>query len=515
VIYPGLYPLDAPTPALPAVPGTGDGRRSRPLGRGIFIVSDALPPPSPDHEIRVSQFFLEVALSAAPVVEPMPDPDGGGAVEPGDNPATDGSICGEAEPVTWCEIEYLGDVLRFAKGPINVGDPKEPRAGQFGTVRRALSNAFAENRGATMNPGLIDTDGVLRAAEDSDSLIGCRYTQYVSSNRRLRIDPADRTRVFDGVITDTEPGVGRTFGLQVTDFLSLLLDEFNKRTFPQRVFTLEDFPEMGNDPEDPVYPGNPTKLGTPVPIGYGLLSDEQMPAPEGVVPFTFTQLRPFASLGGFLLHEFIAFGHAPGAVQSIFVPTGGGLSTGTSYPSRMPVTAATAGLSAPGEYAFPGSPLWVAEFGTQAYVEYNGRRYAAVYGFGPRAGLNRTGQVPLCANLGGVEATGDGTGALIDDLYRQVVHLLTNFVFQNYQAGPWLSPPTVGSGTDLYARIDTASFEAIATRMAATMGGVKGAWILGYGGTAKTLGEILTMAATNGHFEYGINRHGQLRAGMR
>src|SRR4029077_9929086 len=144
--------------------------------------------------------------------------------------------------------------------------------------------------------------------------------------------------------------------------------ELNKKTFPQRVYTLDDFPEMGNDPNDPTNPGNPTMLGKPVPIGYGLLSDEAEAVPEGVVPFTFTQKRPFASLDGFPLYEFVAFGHASaGGGQSIFVPTGGGLSTGTPYPSRMPLTAATAGGSAPGEYAMPGSPLWVAEFGSTSY----------------------------------------------------------------------------------------------------------------------------------------------------
>lgn len=495
--------------------------RSRSGGPGVFVVSDAVETSGTDHELRVTDYFLEVSLStAADVTPPVDDPPGDGEVPPGTNPPDDGSICGEAEPVTWCEIEYGSDVLRFAKVPINMGDPKEPRAESFRTIRRALSNAFGENLGSTMNPTLVDVDGVLRTAEDSDSLIGCRYTQYVSSKRRLRIDPDDKTRVFDGVIKDTEPGAGRTFSVKVTDYLTTLLDEFNKKTFPQRVFSLDDFPDMDNDPDDPAIIaagtfGNPTMLGKPVPIGYGLLSDESAVAPEGVVPFTFTQMRPFSSLGGFMMYEFVAFGHASaGGGQSVFIadsPLSGAAST---YPSRMRVTAATAGTSAPGEIAMPGSPLWVAEFGSQTYVTHNGNRYYAVYMFGPRAELARTGQVPLVGNIPGIDDVGDGTGELIDDFYRQILHLLINWVFGNYHSGAWLSPPSVGTGPSLYSRIDTETFEALKTRMDDLMGGVKGAFILGYNGTANTLEQVLTLAAKNGHFDYGVNRHGQIIASM-
>jgi hypothetical protein len=511
-VYPGLYPLDAPTPETPT--SGGIGWRSRHGGPGVFVVLDAPAVPPSDHELRVTDFVFEVSLSAAAEPAPPVDPpDGGGDVDAGVNPSPDGSICGEREPVTWCEIDHAGTMLRFAKVAINTGDPKAPEGLTFGQVRRALSGPFADNRGSTMNPTLIDVTGDLRAAEDTDSLIGNRYTQYVSSKRRLAADSDDKTRVFDGVITDTQPGAGRVFSVQVTDYLTLLLDEFNKRTFPQRVYTLDEFPEMGNDPDDPFAPGNPTMLGKPVPIGYGLLSDEQSDTPEGVVPFTFTQLRPFASLGGFRLYEFVAFGHASaGGGQSIFVATGGGLSTGTSYPSRMRVTAATAGTSAPGELALPGSPLWLAEFGTQSYVEHNGNRFYAVYLFGPRAELARTGQVPLVGNIPGIEDVGDGTGNLIDDLYLQILHLLINWIFGDYRSGPWLGPPTVGSGIDLYSRIDTASFQAIKAAMDARIGGVPGAFILGYGEQAQSFGTILETAARNGHFDYGINRHGQLIA---
>lgn len=484
------------------------------LGRGLLGVPgvvDSAVLPDPTDEVRVTQFTIQVCCPEGdPVPDPVADPDGDGDPGTGTNPTNGDSICGVPEPVTWCEIELPDGttVKRYAKLPINVGDPKEPRALSWGSIRRSLSGAFGDNRGATMSPTLIDTDGTLRAAEDSDSLVGCRYTQYVSSKTQLKADPTHRVRVFDGVITDTEPQAQRTFSLQVTDYLSTLLDEFNKRTYPQRVFNTDDFPNMGNAADDPTSPGNPTMVGKPVPIGYGLLSDESGADPVGVVPCVYTGKRAIAYYDGALWDEYVFFGHAAAAIQSLFIPQGPGLSTGTTYPSRVRITAAAPAV----EYLFPGTAAWTAAFGSAPYRDFHGNRYTVVYAFGPRSEINRTGQVPLVANMGGIEDVGDGSGLLIDDLYRQIQHLLVNWIFGNYTSGSWLSIPSVGSGADLYSRIDTDTIEAVRTLRASGSPSlsVLGAFLLGYNGTALTLDQILTMAAKNGHFEYGVNQHGQI-----
>lgn len=480
-------------------------------GRGlVFAVPawvDAAVVPSITDEVRVTQFSLAVCVPEPdePLV-PVEPPDGDGTPVTGVNPDPGDSICGAEVPVTWCEIEFPDAITRrFAKVPINQGDqPKEARDVTFGTIRRSLSNAQGEPQGSTMTPTLSDTDGVLRAAEDADTLVGSRYTQYVSSQARLAFDPSLKTRVFDGIITDTEPVAPRLFTLTVTDYLTVLLDEFNKRLFPSRVFTLDDFPTMGNDPEDPVSPGNPTMLGTPVPRLYGQLSDEADPAPVGVVPWVFTGRVPFASRGGQLWDEYVCAGHALGAWQSHFVASGGGLSTGTSYPSRVQINAAS-GLV---EVAWPGTTWWADEFGTAQTITRNGREYAAMYMFGPRSDLSRSGQVPHVSNVWGVA---DEFGLVITDLYLQFIDVLTNVVFGTYESGPSLEVPTVGTGAELYARIDTDTIFALKVlRDAQIPGGVPGAFILGHGGEGVTFGEILRLFATNGHFDYGTNRHGQL-----
>lgn len=486
-------------------------KRGRTIGSwgglfGPFLVDSVSVSPSGPETVRWTQAVVLVLQRRAAVIDPIEDPDGDGEPVAGLNPDPGDSICGAAVPVTWAEIVFADGVTRrYAKVPINLGDhPKEPRALTFGTIRRALSNAQAENRGSTMTPTLSDVDGALRAAEDNDSLVGCRYTQYVSSQAILQLNPDAKTRVFDGVITDAEPVAQRTFAVTVTDYLTLLLDEFNKRLFPQRVFGLEDFPTMGNPADDPTSPGNPTMLGTPVPRLYGKLSDETAPTPGGVVPWVFTGRVPFASRGGQLWDEYVCAGHALGAWQSHFVASGGGLSTGTSYPSRVQINAAS-GLV---EVAWPGTTWWAAEFGSAETIIRNGREYAAMYLFGPRSDLSRSGQVPHVSNVWGVA---DADGAVITDLYLQFLDVLVNVVFGTYEAGASLPIPTVGTGPELYARIDTDTILAVkALRDTQLAGGVQGAFILGHSGQGVTFDQILQLFSTNGHFDYGTNRHGQL-----
>jgi hypothetical protein len=266
---------------------------------------------------------------------------------------------------------------------------------------------------------------------------------------------------------------------------------------------------MANRADDPVSPGNPTMVGKPVPILYGALSDEHADTPVGVVPWVFTGRVAFASRGGQLWDEYIAAGHDIGAWQSHFVASGGGLSTGTSYPSRVQINTGS-GLV---EVAWPGTTLWSDEFGSARTITRNGNTYLAMYMFGPRSDLSRSGQVPHVSNLWGIDENADGTGRVIDDLYRQILHLLINWVFGDYRGGAWLSPPTVGAGLELYSRIATTTFEAVKDRRETQLGmPIKGAFILGAGGTARTLTELLTLAAKNGRFDYGVNRHGQIIA---
>jgi hypothetical protein len=441
---------------------------------------------------------------AAPAEDPIADPTGGGTVGAGTDPAAGLNLCPVEVPLAWVEVTPAGSATtyRYSKVPINIDSaPKFARVESFGKIPRHLSNDVADFRGVSVESILLDHDRVLRGFEDTDSLIGARASYYISSEAAIRSAATPR-RVFDGVITDTEPIDDLRFRIQCADYFTTLMEEWAaKHTFPQRVYTLEDFPNMGNAP-DALVAGNPSMLGKPVPIGYGLLSDESLgPDAVGIVPATFVGTRV---INAFLWDEYCVFGHAPspGGVLSIFGDIDG---------VRRKFTEDMYGVDviAPGH-----TTTWNLHTGSSLlYRDYNGNRYTTFFARGPRSYNARLGGIPFVVNIGGIEATGDGTGSMIDGLHRQILHLLINWVFGDYRAGAWLASPLVPGS--LYSRINTASFEAVATLSALYVtGGFKGAFLLGADGETMTFQEILRLAAVSGAYDYGINKDGQYIASM-
>ncbi len=462
--------------------------------------------------VDLDQYALEVFVNVD-AEEPTvtPDPTGGGAVGAGTDPAAGLNLCPVEVPIAWLEIRPAGSstVYRHAKVPVNLdGFPKEARVQSFGTITRSLSNADGDFRGVSFSSTLIDTDRVLRGLEDTDSLIGARVAYYLSSEVAIRAGSTPR-RVFDGLITDTEPLGGLLFRIQVSDYFSALIEEFTaKHAIPQRVFSVEDFPYLANPQDTPgVIPGNPSLVGKPVPIAYGLLSDESLGADaEGVVPAFFVGQR---LLDGFWWDEWVVCGHAcPGGILSTF----GGLPTNATGGTgqRFKTTEDMYGV----DIVAPGHAFWSTVTGSaNLYRDYNGRRYTVFYARGPRSYAAQTGSIPWAVNIGGVEDVGDATGDMIDGLFRQLLHLFTNFVFGNYTSGAWLSPPVVPG--DLYSRIKTSTFEALQTLSESYVsGGFKGAFLLGADGNTTTIPALLNQTSLSTTCDYGLNKDGQLIASM-
>lgn len=258
---------------------------SRVTVAGIEIVSQTAIP------LRATLAGVEVLYVA---FDAIPDPTGGGDIEDAINPLAGGDLCGAEVPVGWLEITPAGSstIYRYAKVPINTGDPKEPRVKTLGRPRRALTNRTGELRGATVDSVLIDSDRVLRDLEATDSLINARVNYFISTEAHIRARhaaPADANaprRVFSGMITNTEPLSGLLFAISAADDLAQLIDKTVDReaqTYPQDVFDTTAFPNLGNDPNDATVPGNPELLGKPVPKGFGILSDETIVIPQGGV----------------------------------------------------------------------------------------------------------------------------------------------------------------------------------------------------------------------------------------
>jgi hypothetical protein len=480
---------------------------------GPGLVDSGSASPSADLTVRLTQLVVAVIQGRTlPTPTPVPDPDGDGEVDPGTNPAAGGSICGSETIVRWWELEQDASPLlihRYSDAPVNIDEPIEARVERFGVIRRSLANAFSQIQGSTVSTVWNDHDGALRAMEATDSIVGLRASAYVSSVEDIRaykasgLDANKPRRVFDGIVLNAKPLGGRSFELWVMDYLSRLLEQFSTVLGPTRVFNLEDFPNMGNPGGDVVNPGNPTMVGKSVPVGYGLLSDESSETPQGVVPGIFVGQR---IIDDFPWDEYVFFGHASSGFQSLFIPEGPGLSVGTTYPSRIKIDASSGFV----DYMMPGDPLYTAALGSTPHQVYNGNTYFSVFGRGPRSLLNREGKVPLLANLGGADENGDGTGATITGLFRQILHALNNWYFDTYTSGAWLSAPTVGTGAELYSRIDTSSFEALQA-----FTNYNGAFLLGHDGKGWSLDTFLTHAMTNGNFRIGVNKDGQIVAKKR
>lgn len=432
------------------------------------------------------------------VVTSVPPPPTGGDPLGGTDPDPGISLCGGEIPVAWLELETGSGTQVYSKVDVALdGTFKEARVNRFGQITRQLSTQDGLN-GAIVTSELIDTDRVLRGLADAGTLLNRRCDYYLSTAAAIRTGATAR-RVMQGIVSDFQPRRGFKFSITVEDFFTSLLGEFfGDRTLPQRTIPLADFPNL------------PERLRTkpiPVPIGYGLLSDESLGTSAlGVCPLIPVGQR---SVPGFSAEaeEFLLFGHATGPWQSLFIPTGGGLSTGTAEPSRTKLTTSIA------DVIFPGTPGWTSIIGSNLYRDYNGNRYSTCFMFGPRAALAVSGQVPLVANVPGVEDVGDGTGDLIDSLPLQVLHLITNFMLQNHTGGNWLAIPTIG--TPPYARVRSSSFHTVKTASEARIaGGYKGAFILGWDGQVHTFRDVIREACVSGDFQLSITKDGQVAASM-
>jgi hypothetical protein len=205
------------------------------------------------------------------------------------------------------------------------------------------------------------------------------------------------------------------------------------------------------------------------------------------------------------MDEFVFFAHAAaGNPLALFAPITPfpGLSTS---PGRIKYTAAT--LPVATDWLVPWHTEWAIAFGhTGAYRDFNGRRVFPIYGRGPSGDLARTGQVPVVLNVGGVEDVGDGSGNLIDSLPLQILHLLINFVLQDYQSGAWLAAPLVNG----YSRVNSTSFvNAKAQTEARISGGHIGAFLLGWNQEGETLRQLNRRFYEHGIY-LGDNKDGQL-----
>lgn len=449
---------------------------------------------------RVTHLIGLVVQDRAPDPAIADDPTGGGTVGTGTDPAAGLDLCTAEVPVAYVDLTPPGgSTYRLSAVPMNRTVSDRPIVQRFGRITRSLTSRQGDLRGASFSPILIDTDRFLRGLEDTDSLVNAIVEVYLTSKAGLDAGSTAR-RILSGLVTETEPLGGLLMQLHVSDYLQGLLERVPAPTYPQRVFTTTDFPNLANPPGDVASPGNPALIGKPVPIGYGILSDEaDGAAAKGVVPSYFVGTR---TVDGYPWDEYVLFGHAPspGGVLGFFGEING---------TRQKFDGTYEGI----DFLWPGHPGWNAALGSSdLYRDFNSNRYTVFYARGPRSLYAREGKIPFAINIGGVEDVGDGTGNCITSIARQALHFLINFVSQNWTSGAWLASPTVNG----YSRFETASFEAVRTRSAARMStseGYLGAYLLGWDGGSITLRDVIRLWHECG-IDLGVNKDGQVMASM-
>ena len=431
-------------------------------------------------------------------IEEVPPPTGGGEPEAGTDPDPGLSLCGAEIPIAWVTVQTDSGEKHYAAGDIALDTVhRDARVLSFGTIVRPLSSLDGALETATQTLELSDHDRTLRGLADSGTLMNKRVDTYGSTKAGIQAAAIPR-RLFQGLVRGYKALPNLRFRLQLEDYFSALCNPVKgQKVLPQRTITLADFP---NCPE--------TTVGTAVPILYGLCSDEALgDAALGVVPATYVGQR---TVDGALWWEFLVCGHAVKQIQSVFIASGGGLSSGTAEPSRTKVTTDA------GNILIPGHPQWTARVGADPFVEYNGNRYTVILILGPNAELAASGSVPLALNVAGIEDVGDGSGDLITSLPYQLLHLLTNFMLQNSDGvDPWLQIPTVGPFTSptraAYAVLSSATFDVVQAHLEDRLPteGYVGAFMLGWHGQFHAYRDVVRDALKSMDCQLGINKDGQ------
>lgn len=232
------------------------------------------------------------------------------------------------------------------------------------------------------------------------------------------------------------------------------------------------------------------------------------PQPEGIVPVI--------PVGKFILPDatewdgFLVCRGCATYVQSWYVAEQVWISDTEYVIKRVKQLESTEGV----DYLIPGRNAWKAIFGNVKYIDIGDRRYTMIFARGVKADAAVDGTAPITVNIFGYDTVGDGMGpngdetgqVWIDDLPRQYLHFLTNFVVQPTQL-LWQPIPLNADG---YSIINGQAFEDAKTYYDTFLpGSLKGAWMLGHE-DHQVLNDVLAELNRCLDGDLFANRNGQL-----
>jgi hypothetical protein len=425
------------------------------------------------------------------------------------NPEPGISLCGAETPYAWLELQTdeSPSVKYYAKSDLAIdGTFKEGRVLTFGRVHRGFSRDRGGYETATATVELSDTDRELRSLAAAGVLLNKRCDLYLSTDAAMRSGGTPR-RVMQGLVRRYKLLPGLRFRLDIEDFFGSSLSAFSgDRQIPHRVFSVDDFPNIGNPADDPTSPGNPTLMGKAIPIAYGHLSDTGVSASEGTVPCHYVGRR---TVNSFEWDEYVVCGHAIKEVEEWYAAAS---EDAFDLPRELMPTSTEGN-----DFLIPGFAGWTTHVGTSnMYRDFNGHRYTVIYARGPRSDAAREGKVPFTLNIKAIEDVGDGTGTLIESLPEQIEHLLVQWILVDggYQSGAWSDVPETGEPP--YEKFRTSSTDIVqaTSESRLTGGGYLGAFMLGWQGQFHPISEVVTDACRSCDIDLGLNKDGQLFMAM-
>ena len=203
------------------------------------------------------------------------------------------------------------------------------------------------------------------------------------------------------------------------------------------------------------------------------------------------------TIAGATWQRLLVAGHACKAIENIYVQAQGASQQGTNDAEtlhRLPDSEYNVNWHAPGKTGWPFADV---------YRDIGARRYTLIY-----TKMSPPPEVVL-VNVQGIEATGDGTGALLTDLLDQYKHFMLNYVYRDYLTGAWATTSPAFDDDATKDQIDLTSFDtAGAVADTRLNGGYVAAWALGIGGTVG-LREAIARLNISADVDAGFNRHCQ------
>ena len=377
---------------------------------------------------------------------------GGGTPPTGTDPTDPQTMTGIATPMVFLDFTLPdATVLRFAfdKQGTPAAKFRDGKIQSISPLQQTLSDYSGRMKSTTVRIVFEDTSRTFRgyvADATNRFLKNSTVTVYIESDvaRRAGTSPLVLMQL---IVKRWKPGPGFTFELECVDELSAKQSPISvDRPLPE--LSISDlFPEAADH-----------LLPIPIPMYYGQYSDDDKwienpkRTPYGIVPVIGPVREDhFGSSRGWLL--FIVCMYASKKIDSWFASNLAHLEDGADVAQQsgsVRMDEETEGPDA--DFLIPGHSGWNDLVGSANYLDIVAAdgstvRVTAIYARHERATAHRENQTHISVNLCGIEATGDGTGNVIDEAGEVAFHFWNNIVLLGVRTGNWPAVPVDALGT--------------------------------------------------------------------